>query len=75
MTFLASRKAVEEALDQYFAGKISVEEAFRLAYGPDPRTAAAQGNPAAVASASVGSIAPRPAGTGRPSRRRRKGKK
>ncbi|MFZ5825590.1 MAG: hypothetical protein ACOY94_14925 [Bacillota bacterium] len=46
MTYLATRKSVEDAVDQYFSGKISVDEAFRRAYGPDPRTAQMESAPA-----------------------------
>ena len=49
MTHLATRKSVEDAVDQYFSGKISVDEAFRRAYGPDPRMAKMESAPATTA--------------------------
>lgn len=38
---LPTRKAVQAAVDAYFSGQITVEEAFERAYGPHPRKAAA----------------------------------
>lgn len=51
MNSTVTREAVQSAVDDYFAGRITVEEAFLRAYGPHPGDAAATGRHLAAANA------------------------